>query len=120
MPRIGVGRVLLPDPVLKFTGEVRVIRIDRRGRHDKRMDDLASHLAWGGGDRTLGDPWVGQQKALFVGDTSRELGEQRPDVRLADAVVDAVRDDLKRPFAGGYAATRGHVERLSGCHRFPL
>jgi len=55
MPRIGVGRVLLPDPVLKFTGEVRVIRIDRRGRHDRRMDNLASHLAWGGGDRTLGD-----------------------------------------------------------------
>src|SRR5216683_1668155 len=43
---------------------------------------------------------------LLVGGTSRQLSEQRTDVWLADAVVDAVRDDLKRPFAGEYVATR--------------
>ena len=57
---------------------------------------------------------------LLIGGTSRQRGEQRPDVWLADAVVDAVQDNLERPFAGQYVATHGYVEHLSGCHRFLL
>jgi hypothetical protein len=55
---------------------------------------------------------------LLVRGTGRQLGEQRPDVRLADTGVDAVQDYLKRPFAGEYMATHGSVEDLFGCHRF--
>src|SRR5260370_24078288 len=59
-----------------------------------------------------------QRGELLVRGTSRQLGEQRPDVRLADTGVDAVQDYLKRPFAGEYMAAHGYVEDLFGCHRF--
>ena len=61
-----------------------------------------------------------QRGELLIGGTSRQRGEQRPDVGLADAVVDAVQDDLERPFAGEHVAAHGYVEHLLGCHRFLL
>ena len=59
-----------------------------------------------------------QRGELLIRGTSRQLGEQCPDVRLADTGVDAVQDNLKRPFAGQYMATHGYIEDLFGCHRF--
>src|SRR5579859_2900242 len=61
-----------------------------------------------------------QRGELLIGGTSRQRGEQRPDVRLADAVVDAVQDNLERPFAGEHMAAHGDVEDVFGCHRFLL
>jgi hypothetical protein len=61
-----------------------------------------------------------QRGELLIGGTSRQRCEQRPDVRLADAVVDAVQDKLERPFAGQHVAAHGYVEHLLGCHRFLL
>ena len=58
-----------------------------------------------------------QRGELLIGGTGRQRGEQRPDVRLADAAVDAVQDNLERPFAGEYMAAHGYVEDLLGCHR---
>src|SRR5208282_4447653 len=49
-----------------------------------------------------------------------QRGEQRPDVRLADAAVDAIQDDLERPSAGQHVAADGYVEHLLGCHRLLL
>ena len=61
-----------------------------------------------------------QRCELRIGGTSRQRGEQRPGVGLADAVVDAVQDDLKWPFASEHVAAHGYVEHLLGCHRFLL
>ena len=61
-----------------------------------------------------------QRGELLIGGTSRQRGEQRPDVGLADAAVDAVQDGLERPFAGQHVAADGYVEHLLGCHRFLL
>src|SRR5579859_6961510 len=51
-----------------------------------------------------------QRGELLIGRTSRQRGEQRPDVRLADADVDAVQDNLERPLAGEHMAAHGDVE----------
>ena len=55
-----------------------------------------------------------QRAELLVRGALRELGEQRPDVRLADTGVDAVQDYLKQPFAGQYVATHRYVEHSPG------
>jgi hypothetical protein len=61
-----------------------------------------------------------QRGELLTGGTSRQRGERRPDVRSADAVIDAVQDNLELPFAGQHVAEHGYVENLPGCHRFLL
>jgi hypothetical protein len=61
-----------------------------------------------------------QRAELLIRGTSRQPGEQRPNIRLADPAVDAVQDDLERPFAGQHVAVDGYVEHLLGCHRFLL
>ena len=58
-----------------------------------------------------------QRGELLVGGTGRQLGEQRPDVRLADTAVDAVQDGLERPVAGEHVAAYRYVEDVFGCHR---
>jgi hypothetical protein len=60
-----------------------------------------------------------QRAELLIGGTRRQLGEQRPDIRLADAAEDAVQDVRERPFAGEYVAAQHHVDHLFGCHLFP-
>src|ERR1700744_330598 len=47
-----------------------------------------------------------QRGELPIGGTSRQPGEQRPEVRLANAGVNAVQDDLERPFAGKWPGPR--------------
>jgi hypothetical protein len=59
-----------------------------------------------------------QRAELLVRGALRELGEQRLNVGLADTGVDAVQDNLKRPFAGQYMAAHDYVEHSFGCHRF--
>jgi hypothetical protein len=61
-----------------------------------------------------------QRPEFLIGGTRRQLGEQRPDVRLADAGEDAVQDVRERPFAGEDVAAHRHVEQLFGCHLLRL
>jgi hypothetical protein len=59
-----------------------------------------------------------QRAEFLMGGTSRQPGEQRPGIRLANAAEDAVQDGLKRPFATEYVAAHRYVEDLPGCHLF--
>jgi hypothetical protein len=61
-----------------------------------------------------------QRAELLIGGTRRQHGEQRLDVRLADAAEDAVQDVRERPFAGEHVAAYHHVAHLFGCHLFLL